>query len=81
MTHSESNKTDAQLIRDCQSHDQVAFRYLVERIRRLSYKLPPKQRIVFTLRDLEDLSISDVVRITGISKAGIVRQPRLRHQI
>ncbi len=44
---------------------------LAERIKRLSKKLPPRQLLVFTLRDLEDLSINEVVRITGISTAGV----------
>ena len=183
MTPSESQRTDVQLIRDCQSHDQAAFRYLVERyqatafrfafrlscetmlaedicqkaflrvwnyrlklnpearfatllytivsqlwidetrsrnrrpsskdsidlnqdlisnepsletishnqdlarrIKRLSHKLPPKQRLVFTLRDLEDLSIAEVVQITGISTGSVktnlsLARRKLRQQL
>ena len=44
---------------------------LVERIKRLCKKLPARQRLVFTLRDLEDLSINEVVQITGISRGGV----------
>jgi len=44
---------------------------LAARIKRLSKKLPPRQCLVFTLRDLEDLSINEVVQITGISTAGV----------
>jgi len=183
MTPSEPQRTDVQLLRECQGHDQVAFRYLVERyqatafrfafrlscetmlaedicqkaflrvwnyrlklnpearfstllytivsrlwideirsrnrlpalkdsvdlnqdhisnepsletishnqdlarrIKRLSHKLPPKQRLVFTLRDLEDLSIAEVVQITGISAGSVktnlsLARRKLRQQI
>lgn len=59
---------------------------LANRIRRLSRKLPPRQRLVFTLRDLEDLSIQEVVKITGISTAGVktnlsIARRKLREQM
>lgn len=44
---------------------------LASRIRILSQLLPSKQRLVFTLRDLEELSIDEVISITGISRASV----------
>jgi RNA polymerase sigma-70 factor (ECF subfamily) len=40
-------------------------------IRDLADGLPPKQRLTFTLRDIEDLSIQEVVGITGMSTASV----------
>jgi len=59
---------------------------LADRIHRLSHKLPPKQRLVFTLRDLEDLSVAEVVQITGISTGGVktnlsLARKKLRQQL
>lgn len=34
-------------------------------------KLPPKQRVVFVLRDLQELSIQEVCQITGFSKGSV----------
>ncbi len=61
-------------------------RDLADRIERLSHKLPPKQRLVFTLRDLEDLSIAEVVQVTGISTGGVktnlsLARKKLRQQM
>lgn len=44
---------------------------LVRIIRRIAGDLPETQRLVFTLRDLHDLSIEEVRRITGLSEASI----------
>jgi RNA polymerase sigma-70 factor (ECF subfamily) len=33
--------------------------------------LPEKQRLVFTLRDLQDLSVDEVVEITGLSRESV----------
>ena len=43
----------------------------VDRVRALTEKLPHVQRMVFTLRDLQDLPVEEVVRITGMSAASI----------
>lgn len=37
----------------------------------LTDELTPKQKIVFTLRDLEDLEVEEIVQITGMSAAQI----------
>lgn len=52
-------------------HDTLANSELAERIKLLANGLPPKQRIVFVLRDLEDLEIEDVARIAGLSKNSV----------
>lgn len=44
---------------------------LAQRIRHLSKKLPPRQRLVFTLRDLEDLNIREVIDVTGLSAGSV----------
>jgi len=57
------------------SHDPEELagnRDLAERIHRLAASLPERQRIVFTLRDLQDQTIEEVAAIVGIS-AGSVR--------
>jgi RNA polymerase sigma-70 factor (ECF subfamily) len=43
----------------------------IERVRSLTERLPHVQRLVFTLRDLQDLSVEDVVRITGMPASSI----------
>jgi len=48
------------------SHEQLA-----EIIRTLSCRLSRKQRLVFTLRDLQDLTVEEVVEITGLSIGSI----------
>lgn len=48
------------------SHQQLA-----EIIRTLSSRLSETQRLVFTLRDLEDLSVDEVVEITGLSVGSV----------
>jgi RNA polymerase sigma-70 factor (ECF subfamily) len=44
---------------------------LMRIVRTLAGDLPETQRLVFTLRDLQDLSINEVSRITGLSEASI----------
>ena len=38
---------------------------------RLLKRLPPTQRIVFALRDLEDLDVPEVVQVTGLSTSSV----------
>lgn len=42
-----------------------------ENILKLTSELTPKQKLVFTLRDIEELEISEIVTITGLSPAKI----------
>jgi RNA polymerase sigma-70 factor (ECF subfamily) len=44
---------------------------LIRLIRTMAGDLPETQRLVFTLRDLQDLSIDEVRQITGLSEASI----------
>jgi len=44
---------------------------LAKQIEFVSHGLPPKQRIVFSLRDLQDFSIDEVIKITGMSEASV----------
>lgn len=37
----------------------------------LMKRLPPTQRVVFALRDLEDLDVDDVAQITGLSISSV----------
>ncbi len=36
-------------------------------VARIAQHLPPQQQLVFTLRDIEDLSVDEVMRITSLS--------------
>lgn len=44
---------------------------LVEIIMGLTAYLPEKQKLVFTLRDLQDLSVDEVAEITGFSRESV----------
>jgi RNA polymerase sigma-70 factor (ECF subfamily) len=44
---------------------------LIRIIKTIARDLPETQRLVFTLRDLQDLSIREVQQITGLSEASI----------
>jgi len=40
---------------------------LAQLIKQLTFDLPPKQKLVFTLRDLEGLEVEEIEMITGLS--------------
>jgi len=66
------NNTHDQLADQAPSLESIAInRDLAERIERISHGLSPRQRLVFTLRDIEDLSIREVVDITGLSRSSV----------
>lgn len=50
---------------------QMENKELAKQIEYVSNGLPAKQRIVFSLRDLQGFSINEVVEITGMSEASI----------
>lgn len=50
---------------------QIADRDLAGKIRRLAGTLPEMQRLVFTLRDLQDLSVRETAEILAISVASV----------
>jgi RNA polymerase sigma-70 factor (ECF subfamily) len=50
---------------------RVSDRQLAGIVRRLGAQLSLKQRLVFTLRDLEDLPVEEVVLITGFSRRSV----------
>jgi RNA polymerase sigma-70 factor (ECF subfamily) len=59
---------------------------LAQRIKALSKKLPPRQRLVFMLRDLEDLNIREVMEVTGLSAGSIktnlsIARQKIRKQL
>ncbi len=49
----------------------LANKDLAERIRALAGDLPPTQRMVFVLRDLQDLSVAEVAEILHISEGSV----------
>jgi len=51
--------------------DTDRSRHLLREIDRLTGELPPRQRTVFVLRDLHDLSTREVSEITGISESSV----------
>ena len=57
---------------DSRSPEELAGnRDLAGKILRLAENLPERQRIVFTLRDLQDQTIEEVAAIVGISPASV----------
>ena len=48
-----------------------SFEQLAEIVRTLTGRLARKQRLVFTLRDLQDLTVEEVVEITGLSTGSV----------
>ena len=59
---------------------------LAQRIKALGGKLPPRQRLVFTLRDLEDLTIREVMEVTGLSAGSVktnlsIARQKIREQL
>lgn len=62
----------AYLSSDENVESMVANKQLRELILRYTDELSPRQRLVFTLRDIEELDVPDVQTITGLS-AGIIK--------
>jgi RNA polymerase sigma-70 factor, ECF subfamily len=61
-------------------------RELTEIITRLSTELSPAQKLVFTLRDLQECTIQEVCEITGLSEGSIktnlsYARHKIRHQL
>ncbi len=61
---------------ECRSFGPDTFQFhsnrdLVEKVRLLTQRLTINQRLVFTLRDLQELSISETVLVTGMSPASV----------
>ncbi len=58
----------------CDGHDLEEIQSnqdLIGIIKQAAGHLPEKQRLVFTLRDLQDLSVDEVVEITGLSRESV----------
>jgi len=54
---------------DHESHDErMDTEHLIATVRSLVRHLPRTQRVVFTLRDLQDLSMEEVEEVTGMSR-------------
>lgn len=53
------------------SDETVCNRDLVEHIRRLADGLPPRQRLVFVLRDLQDMTMEEVAETLHMSMASV----------
>ena len=51
--------------------DRIANRDLAEQITRIAGGLPPVQRLVFTLRDLQDQSVRETAEILAISEGSV----------
>ena len=53
------------------TEQSVINRNLQEWITTLTYNLSPKQRLIFTLRDIEGLELEEIEKITGLSRTKI----------
>lgn len=51
--------------------DVISNKDLTDRIRRLTAQMSPKQRIVFVLRDLEELPMEEIAETLGMSMASV----------
>ncbi len=51
--------------------DEIVNRDLAEKIRKIGEQLPLKQRMVFVLRDLQDLSVEEVAEILEMSPGSV----------
>ena len=56
---------------DCDIEQSLINRNLKEWIISLTHDLTPKQRLVFTLRDIEEMELEEIKKITGMSGAKI----------
>jgi RNA polymerase sigma-70 factor (ECF subfamily) len=77
---SEEAEPGGQSTMDAALHNAQA----IERVRSLTERLPHVQRLVFTLRDLQDLPVDEVARISGMTPASIKAnlchaRKRIRH--
>ena len=60
-------------IRDENSNIEAEYmnKELAAKIENISHSLKPKQRIVFVLRDLQDLNINEIAEALGISTSAV----------
>jgi len=56
---------------ECDVEQTLINSELIKWITTLTYDLSPKQRMVFTLRDIEGLELDEICKITGMSSAKI----------
>ena len=56
---------------ECDIEQTIINSELIKWITTLTYDLSPKQRLVFTLRDIEGLELDEIREITGMSSAKI----------
>jgi RNA polymerase sigma-70 factor (ECF subfamily) len=63
---------DVDAVADEQSLDQIqANEEMIRLVKALTGRLPARQKLVFVLRDLEDLPVDEVSEITGLSVGSI----------
>ena len=62
---------DIEVCDEWDTEQSVINRNLKEWITTLTRNLSPKQRLIFTLRDIEELEIEEIEKITGMSRAKI----------
>ena len=65
------NLSDLALFDESDIEQTIINSELIKYITALTYELSPKQRLVFTLRDIEELELEEVREITGMSNAKI----------
>ena len=71
MVEIDDEKIESLLLNADNTELELSNNELAERIKFISKGLPEKQKMIFVLRDLEDLSINEVVQITGMSESEV----------
>ena len=69
--HQSINDDCARFAEQTDLEGNVSNQDLIQRIRYFSRNLPPLQKAVFILRDLEELSIDEIADIVNISKGSV----------
>ena len=67
----DETESELMLHNDNNISSKIENEELAKQIEYVSHGLPPKQRIVFSLRDLQGFSIDEVIGITGMSEASV----------
>jgi RNA polymerase sigma-70 factor (ECF subfamily) len=71
MVEINDEKVEQLLLSVDNTERELSNNEIAEKIKLISENLPAKQKMIFVLRDLQDLSINEVVQITGMSESSV----------